>query len=179
MNVFLETKDLVLTPVTIQHCNDRYLSWFYDKEVQQHLVTGTTPITKEDLVNFLQNQPQQRIFLAIHLKSNKEHIGNIKLDGIDQMHGLAEYGILMGEKKEWGKGYAKQASAAIITYAFVSLNLRKITLGVVATNHAAIHLYEKLGFAQEALYKEHWYKDGAYHDIVRMGLLKKLWKPIS
>ncbi len=175
MNAFLETKDLILTPITEAHCNDAYLSWFYDKEVQQHLVTGLMPVTLDDLHQYFKNTKNNRVFLAIHLKDDLRHIGNIKLDDIDHYHGLAEYGILMGDKNEWGKGYAKQASAAIIDYGFKQLNLRKITLGVNAENIVAVHLYEKLGFAKEALFKEHWYRDGKYQDIIRMGLLARIW----
>ena len=41
--------------------------------------------------------------MGIHLKENCKHIGNIKIDPINKKHGTGEYGIMMGDKDEWGK----------------------------------------------------------------------------
>src|SRR5437016_4773727 len=76
------------------------------------------------------------LFWAIHLKAGDKHIGNIKIDPVNKRHGLGEYAIMMGDKTEWGKGYAREASITIIDYCFHRLNLRKITLGVVDENEA-------------------------------------------
>ena len=80
--------------------------------------------------------------------------------------------ILMGEKSEWGKGYAKEASIAIIEYGFARLQLRKIYLGVVDMNTVALHLYQKLGFETEGILKEHFFHkiSCSYRDEIRMAL---------
>ena len=52
----------------------------------------------------------------------------------------------MGDKSNWGKGYAKEASISIIKYCFEELKLSKITLGVIEDNITAVALYKKLGF---------------------------------
>ena len=48
----------------------------------------------------------------------------------------------------------------------------RIALRVVADNHQAIKLYEKMGFRKEGLSQDSYFgADGEYHDEVEMGLL--------
>lgn len=98
--------------------------------------------------DFLKGVEQRSIlFWAIRIKESGKHIGNIKIDPINQRNRIGEYGILIGDKSEWGKGYAKETSLSTIDYCFSdSLNLRKITLGVVEDNKPALELYRKIGF---------------------------------
>ncbi len=50
--------------------------------------------------------------------------------------------------------------------------LHRIGLSVIAPNHRAIKLYEKVGFKHEGVRKEDYYgEDGQYYDVVEMGLL--------
>src|SRR6266571_2207541 len=45
-------------------------------------------------------------------------------------------------------------------------------MGVIADNHRAIHLYEKIGFQREGLKRENYLgEDGKYHDEIIMGIL--------
>jgi RimJ/RimL family protein N-acetyltransferase len=104
------------------------------------------------------------------LKSDDKHIGNIKIDPINLKLGTGEYGILMGDKNEWGKGYAKEASLTIIDYCFNIIGLRKITLGVISENISAINLYKKLGFELEGTFKYHGFYNGKWCSCFRMTL---------
>ena len=54
-----------------------------------------------------------------------------------------------------GKGYAKEASIAVINFCFTKLSLRKINLGVIANNAMALSLYRSLGFIEEGRFKKH------------------------
>jgi RimJ/RimL family protein N-acetyltransferase len=69
-----------------------------------------------------------------------------------------------------GKGYAYQAMELILTHAFEVLNLRKISLGVVADNMPAFKLYEKIGFKVEGIRKQQGFYAGKYCDDYIMGL---------
>ena len=42
-----------------------------------------------------------------------------------------------------------------------------------AFNEGALRCYEKCGFKREGLLKEEIYREGAYHDVVMMGLRRK------
>ena len=53
---------------------------------------------------------------------------------------------MIGDNKEWGKGYAYEASERILEYCYKNLNLKLINLGVKKENKNAIELYKRLGF---------------------------------
>jgi RimJ/RimL family protein N-acetyltransferase len=49
--------------------------------------------------------------------------------------------------------------------------IKRIQLGVTASNAPAIHLYEKLGFEKEGLRRRGMFKNGRFYDTWLMGLL--------
>jgi RimJ/RimL family protein N-acetyltransferase len=152
------------------HLSDRYVSWLNNPAIYKYLETGGNQ-TLATLKDYLMDVEKKDIlFWGIHLKDTDEHIGNIKIDPINRRHGLGEYGILMGEESQWGKGYAKEASIRIINYCFEVQKLRKITLGVVSKNEAALKLYSSLHFQIEGVYKKHGFYEGEYLDVLRMAL---------
>ena len=112
-------------------------------------------------------------FWAIHLKDTSEHIGNIKIDPIDFEDGSGEYGVLMGAKEYWGKGYAKEASQCVIDFCFSTLSLKKITLGVIENNLSAVLLYKKLGFSTSGIFNKYGYYNGTECNLIRMTLFNK------
>ncbi len=170
---FLSSNRLYFTKITSSHCTQNYLSWLHDKEVNLYLESGRYPETLDSLLSFVNNAyTKEVLFLAIHKKEDNKHIGNIKIDGINRLHSFAEYGILMGDKSEWRKGFAKEASITILNHCFNRLNIRKINLGVLNENKGAIKLYEQLGFKTEGCLKKHIFSNGEYKDVIRMAIFK-------
>ncbi len=178
---FLETERLFLVPVNEKHCTEEYCGWLNDPEVNEYLNTGSFPYTFEQLSTYIKNYSTAKnvVFLAIHLRENGKHIGNIKIEPIDFINRTAEYGILVGDKNSWQKGYSKEASAAVFTHCFNRLNIRKITLGVIEDNKNAVSLYKKLGFDTEGIYKKHQFCNGKYRNIIRMALFNPAYKDID
>ena len=171
----LETGRLLLKPLSLEHLTQDYVDWLNDVEVYRYLETGGN-YTIEMLRDYLTEVQKRDIyFWAIHLKTNDLHIGNIKIDPVNSRHGYAEYGIMMGRRSEWGKGYAKEATVKIIEFCFQKLNIRKLALGVVSANTTAFNLYKKLGFEIEGVYKKHGLYQGKYYDIFRMALFNPLF----
>lgn len=145
----LISKRLILKPLSLDHLSETYVSWMNDADVNKYLVSGGG-YTFKALESYLKQQEEKDIlFWAIHLKETDKHIGNIKIDPIDVLKKNGEYGIMMGDKSEWGKGYAKEASCLVINYCFNKINLSAITLGVVKANLNAVNLYYKIGFICE------------------------------
>lgn len=165
----LESDRLFLKRLTLNFLTENYLSWLNDSDVNKYLETKSG-YTLKKLKEFLTNVERDNIyFWAIIRKDNLQHIGNIKIDPINESHKTGEYGILIGDKASWGHGYGSEASLKILDYCFSEkLNLRKVTLGVVSDNKAALSLYQKLGFVQEGLYKKHVFHDNKWCDVVRM-----------
>ena len=167
----LTSERLYYKPLSLFHLHDYYVNWMNDLDVIKYLESGGNYNLEllEEYLKGIEEKPEV-LFWAIHLKENDKHIGNIKIDPINKRHGLGEYGIMMGDKIEWGKGYAKEASLRILKYCFEELKLRKITLGVVFENTSAVHLYKKIGFITEGKYEKHAFHNGHYCDILRMAI---------
>lgn len=167
----LESSRLILKKLSLEFCTDAYLTWMNDKDVYKYLETGGN-YSMDDLRSYLKEVESKKelFFWAITIKDSGQHIGNIKVDPINLKHGFGEYGIMMGEKGSWGLGYAYEASECVINYCFQILGLRKINLGVVVDNLAAVNLYRKLGFSVEGHYKYHALYDGRYCDTYRMAV---------
>lgn len=145
-NISLESKRLIYKRVSTAHITDTYVSWINDNEVNKYLETRGD-YTLDLLKTYIEEQHKNETFFwAIHLKDSKKHIGNIKIDPIHFETKTGDYGILMGDKSTWGKGYAKEATLKILDFAFNDIKLSKIKLGVIEDNVNAFKLYEKIGF---------------------------------
>jgi ribosomal-protein-alanine N-acetyltransferase len=167
----LETERLLLHPLNLDFCTQNYVDWLNDPAIYKYLETRGDQ-TIDSVKEFILKQIELKNYIwAIIIKDTKKHIGNIKIDSINLSHGYAEYGILMGDKNEWGKSFAKEASKRVIDYFFYeNFNLRKINLGVVSENISAVNLYNKLGFIQEGYFKKHLKYNNIYHDLIRMSI---------
>lgn len=145
-NIDIESERLTYKRVSSEHISEDYVSWINDSEVNRYLETRGN-YTLDLLKSYIEQQYNKATFFwAIHLKDSNKHIGNIKIDPINFETKSGEYGILIGDKSNWGKGYAGEATIRIINYCFGELGLKKITLGVIEDNVSAVNLYKKLGF---------------------------------
>ena len=88
-------------------------------------------------------------------------------------HAVAHTGKLgMGVKKSYRcQGLGRRLLEASIADAWAK-GLTRIELEVRADNAPAIHLYERLGFAHEAVKRRAMRFDGIYFDAVQMSLLR-------
>lgn len=142
----LYSNNLKFEPISVKHCSDEYVSWLNDEDVNKYLESGGDYDLNKLKRYLINHEKKQTFFLAIFIKNKNKHIGNIKIDPIDSKLKSGEYGIMIGDKSAWGKGYAYEASDYIIKYCFSNLKLNQITLGVKKANISAIKLYKKLGF---------------------------------
>ena len=84
-----------------------------------------------------------------------------------------EYGIMIGDKTAWGKGYAKEASQTIITHCFEVQKLSQITLGLIQDNTKALELYKKLGFEIEKTLLNQVSSSNSSRNVIRMVLKRR------
>src|SRR5690606_16392073 len=103
-------------------------------------------------------------------------LGHAGFYKIDHRVRSAEFGILIGEKSQWGKGYGRSIVGFCRHYAFDMLNLNRIALTVLEGNSVALRLYERLGFREEGRLRQAQYKGGRYLDVIVMSLLRSEWE---
>jgi diamine N-acetyltransferase len=105
-------------------------------------------------------------------QANWQLIGICGFGHIDWHNRNAEFGINIGEKSYWNKGYGTEAVRLLVKHGFNTLNLNRIFLHVFENNPRAIRAYEKAGFIHEGRERQAEFKNGKYIDVLRMSLLK-------
>lgn len=160
---FIKSKNLILRGIQPSDVDGPYFSWMNDFEITRYLESRFFPHTKEEMLQFLRETANGRnLMLAICKKDDGKHIGNIKIGPIDFIHRRAEMGLLIGDKEEWGKGYASEAIQALANFGFNELNLFKIWAGAYIENIGSIKAFEKAGFKKEAELKNHFFSQGRW-----------------
>lgn len=169
----LKSERVALRPILKEDINS-INKWKNDYEVFKFLGGGFMPISIDQqskwMDSMIDNTGNNKRFAIVNEESN--FIGVIGLYNINWINRNCEFGIYIGEKEQWGKGYAKEAMSLIISFAFGVLNLRKIKLDVVKDNESAIKMYSKLGFSTVGVYQQERYIDNEYKDLVIMELIK-------
>lgn len=168
---FLQGKHIYLREVRCSDVNETYCRWMNDPEITQYLESRFAPNSMENLQEYVKNFQGDRdnIFLAIVLKQNQKHIGNIKIGPINWYHRLADIGIMIGDKDCWGKGYAPEAISLLAYFAFNTLNLHKLTAGCYEQNQGSLKAFQKAGFEIEGVRKKHCFSNGNYVDEILLG----------
>lgn len=100
-------------------------------------------------------------------------IGCVRLWRISYRNRSAMLTIFIGDKNCWGKGYGTDALRVVLRYAFGPMELRRVELHVFDFNQRAIRSYEKAGFVREGARRQALNRDGRYHDILVMGVLRE------
>lgn len=153
------------------------LNYSNDYEVMRGASGGILyPATVDDEARSMSNNTSYtsgEYQFAIETLENRRFIGKCGFTKINWKNRLGELAILIGEQDCRGKGYGTDAIETLCKFGFDELNLHKIKAVVFDFNAPALRCYEKCGFQREGLLKQEMYREGAYHDIVVMGLLKK------
>jgi RimJ/RimL family protein N-acetyltransferase len=116
------------------------------------------------------------VTLGIVPRETDQLIGAAGLHQIDTRNRHAQFGISLGDKTAWGKGYGTEATRLIVRYAFETLNLHRVWLHVYEYNPRGHRVYEKVGFQLEGRLRQDTFRDGRYWDTLVMGLLRDEWK---
>ena len=110
--------------------------------------------------------------LGICVTETKRLIGVSYLLRIDWINRDAEFAIWIAEIDFRRKHAGEVATQSTLQHAFYDLNLNRVHLYVLFENKSARSLYHKIGFVEEGCLKQAVYRDGNYHDVVVMGILK-------
>ena len=175
----LKGKKVLLRPVKRSDIS-YFLTWFNDAEVIQYL-TMFLPLTEMAEEKFIEElgttQAKSTAFFVIEAieGDSTKPIGTCSLNGINSKDHAAGFGIAIGEKEYWGRGYGTEATRLLIDYGFNQLNLHRISSSAISYNERSIRLHKKVGFQEEGRRRQAIFKNGVYHDWVLYGLLKEEW----
>ncbi len=143
------TDRFYLQPLTVNEVGCTYISWLNNQEVNRYLECRYHEHTIESTLRYVKDCSQNPsiLNLAIFDKNNDLHIGNIKLEVLDNDQKQGELGILIGEQSYWGRGVATEVIKEVVKFGFHELRLHKIGAGCYQSNIASRIAFEKSGFS--------------------------------
>lgn len=166
-----------LVPFSETMVDERYLSWLADDEVTRFLEIRHWRQTRETVLEFVRSfeGPQEKYMWSIQTVPNGVAIGTCTLHSISRWHSAADFGILIGDKEQWGTGASRVAIALLADFTFDVLGLRRLAGGTCARNRGMNFTLRALGFALEGTLREAFRLDDEYVDAYRWGLLSEEW----
>ncbi|TCP58176.1 RimJ/RimL family protein N-acetyltransferase [Tumebacillus sp. BK434] len=132
---------------------------------------GEFTTTPEQEVGIIEDhfQTDNKIFLIGLIDGEIASVTNFVGGQRQRSRHVGEFGITVRESF-WGLGIATHMLTLLIDWAKATGIVRKINLLTREDNHAAIHLYKKLGFVQEGVHRKASYLEGTFYDAIFMGI---------
>jgi len=177
--VLLETERLILRNIDLQDI-DTFLEYRNDPFVAKYQSWEPT-LNRKQVSDFIKDLQKHKIGepgkwnqIVWILRKNMVHIGDCALK-VQEDNMQAEFGFTLSRNYQ-GKGYAYEATRALINYGFEKLNLHRIFSITDCKNSSAIKLLKNLGMRQEGHFIENIFFKGAWGDEYLFAILQKDWK---
>jgi len=172
----IETERLVIEPFNERYLTERYVAWLNDPEVvrfsEQRFRSHTLESCRAYMHSFVGTP---NYFWACVIRNpDIKHIGNINAY-VDPRNIVADVGILIGEKKLWGKGYGLEALLAVVDFLFREACMRKVTVGTLALNMGMRNIMQSMGMKEDGRRIKQVIFEGKEVDIIYGALFRDEW----
>ncbi|PWH87196.1 GNAT family N-acetyltransferase [Brumimicrobium oceani] len=135
------------------------LLWENDTENWRYS-ESEAPFSLHQIQHYVKNashvRQNQQMRLIICLFENDKAIGTIDLFNIDFKNKRAGVGVLIANKADRNKGYAKEALELMCGFASRRIGLLQVFCDIQADNEASISLFENEGFIKTGT-RKNWY----------------------
>lgn len=159
-------------PLADEDVEGGYPSWFEDQEVCRYNAHGKFFKTKAYFREYLNglNREDRVVWAICHVTDG--HIGNVSLQEISMINRTAEFAIILGDKRHWGKGVGLLAARKLFEHGFNKLNLERICCGTASTNEGMKKLALAMGMLLEGTRRKHLFLEGFRVDVLEYGILR-------
>lgn len=114
-------------------------------------------------------------FFGARTIADDKLVGEMALEVVNWSGGEGLIALGIGDRENWGKGYGVEMTKLLLQFAFMEVNLRRVTLNVFEYNPRALRAYEKAGFRHEGRQRGFLNKEGKRWDMLFMGILREEW----
>jgi RimJ/RimL family protein N-acetyltransferase len=118
-------------------------------------------------------------YFSIRTLAEDKLIGEIGLDVVNWPGRDGFVGLGIGETEYWSQGYGTDVMNVLLRFAFMEINLRRVSLGVFEYNPRGIRSYEKAGFRHEGRMRRLLNREGRRWDNLFMGILREEWQELN
>jgi [ribosomal protein S5]-alanine N-acetyltransferase len=162
------TESLVISVFQEKDCTDEYIAWLNDPEVNRFLEVRfklqTFDLARRHIIECLQSD--QVLFCKIEVRRPQIHLVGTCTIRLDRNNKVAEVGIMLGDRKSHGLGYAQEVMGAIKGLCFDYFDIRKLYAKVYASNAKSINLFKRSGFVIEAVLTDYALLNNALEDVL-------------
>lgn len=156
-----------------------FTRWLNDTEVRAG-ISMYLPFNMDEEIKWYEGmleRPLEERTFAVDIPNGDDWllIGSTSFFAFNWRNRSAEYGIMIGEKNVWNRGYGTEITRLMLQHGFETLNLHRVMLRVFANNHKAIRTYEKAGFVLEGTLREDEWVEGRYINTYLMSVLRPEW----
>lgn len=171
----IETERLILRMFKYTDDENMLKYWISDIKIQSlysEPVYSTKQEVKELLDKYISSYKKNDYYRwAIILKDTDECIGQIAYFLVDSNNHFAEIEYCIGSLFQ-RKGFATEATKAVIQYGFDKMNLHKVQICHKSINIPSHKVIEKCGLVYEGTLRHFFYQDGEYIDRLYYSILK-------
>lgn len=154
----------------------RTVVWHNDEEIWHMVIDSRRYVSAEYEKKWVNDKifgDGSNLTLGVCYKENDELIGLVNLSNINHQKCSAIFGKMIGEKKYWGKGLAKEATMLMLYHGFCNLGLERVQAAQLIYNKASIKVNEKCGFVNEGVLRKATVKEGHFVDLNMMSVLRE------
>lgn len=170
----IETERLLLRRFVRSDCSDMLRYWVADKRVQPSYgepVYSTAEEVNGLLEKYISSYDSSDYYRwAIIEKESDCCIGQIAFFLLDQKNHFAEIEYCIGVDFQC-RGYASEATKAVIRFGFERAELHKIQICCRENNLPSKRVIEKSGFTYEGALRDYFFIDGQYYDRLYYSIL--------
>lgn len=173
--------DLVYLDLVTDDDVPQFAKWGRSMELMRYLwIDAVVPQTEEEwkasVAGWRESRKNNRMY-PFSIRATQDHalLGYLFYMQIHWRNRHALIGIAIGNSDYWGGGYGTEAMRLALRYGFMEMNLNRVQLEVFAYNTRAVRSYEKVGFKLEGTLRQWLLRDGEYHDVHIMGILRDEW----
>lgn len=171
----IETDRLILRKFEYIDSTNMLKYWISDPDVQSMYsepVYSTEQEVRELLDKYIGSYKKDDYYRwAILFRETNECIGQIAYFLVDSKNHFAEIEYCIGSLLQ-GRGFATEATKAIIQFGFEKMNLHKVQVCHKSINIPSKKVIEKCGFVYEGTLRDFFYIDGRYVDRLYYSILK-------
>jgi [ribosomal protein S5]-alanine N-acetyltransferase len=166
MTPTLQGRRVVLRPMQPGDITPTHLGWLQDAEVVRYSNQRFVQHTQESCLAYLRGfEGSPNHYLSVRLAESDQPIGTLTAY-VNQHHGTADIGILMGERSVWGQGLGLEAFGLLADWLAQQSGMRKLSCGTLSCNRAMLKIAQRAGFTREAVRVAQELVDGVPADIV-------------
>ena len=123
-------------------------------------------------------QDEAYYFFSVRALATDRLIG-VTMLRVDWPNADAIFGIAIGARDHWDRGFGTQATNLTLRFAFLELNLRRVTLSLDQFNTRALCSYGKSGFQLEGSTRADVLREGRRYSSLSMGILREEWQALQ